>query len=320
LNPDSWKAMTDIIKHNAPAINTTHSTDIHPCPAPFSQLYITPRTLLDLRFCSYHRPIHIHDQESFYEQCPESLKTFFLKNSELNQRRVAFLKGDYEKAGCQKGCFWYQEWKTTGKGFILDEYLDSDGNPYLKKLWLSIGPDCNATCRYCLDPSEFHINFNTCSPSVMKMAESFVENGGKILLTGGEPFLPKFKLLPALERLAKIDRHKIGHFDIHTNATLLDDKCIDTILRSPVKTINISMDTLRPDLFEYLRRGCKFDTVWGNTLSLVRERNARSLSYPSIVILCAVMRDTYDHLDETISKIVDQGLEISLNALSQNPQ
>ena len=288
---------------------------IYPCPAPFSQLYVVPRKHLDLRFCSYHGPLFVTDQEAMFREGPAALKRFFSSHAELARRREAFLEGNYEKAGCPSGCFWFQKWKTSGQGFAADEYQDAEGNFRLGKLWLSVGPDCNVTCRYCLDPEEFHIDFKTCSPSVMNLARDFVAHGGEILLTGGEPFLSKFKLLPTLESLAAERHAGMGSFHIHTNATYLDEKCRDVILRAPVHAIDISMDTLRPELFEYLRRGCKFDRVWGNAQALVRERNVRGLNEPTICILCAVMRDTHDHIEETVAKVVESGMRISLNSL-----
>lgn len=287
----------------------------YPCPAPFSQLYVVPRTLLDLRFCSYHEPVFVPDQEAVYREGPEALQRFFRENPELERRRAAYLRGDYEEAGCPSGCFWFQKWKTTGNGFSPAEFQEAQGGLRLHKLWLSVGPDCNVTCRYCLEPKEFKIDFKTCSPSVMNLAEEFIAEGGQILLTGGEPFMSKFNLLPALARLAARPQEGMGSFDIHTNATYLDAEARDIILRSPVRVINISMDTLRPELFEYLRRGCKFDKVWGNALALVNERQERGLDKPYVCILCAVMRDNWDHVAETTAEVVAHGMGISLNAL-----
>lgn len=293
----------------------TQRNGSYPCPAPFSQLYMVPRALLDLRFCSYHEPVFVRDQEAFFKEGPEALQRFFEGNQELRRRRDAYLKGDYEKAGCPSGCFWFQKWKTTGKGFSREEFEDADRRLHVKRLWLSVGPDCNVTCRYCLEPKEFHIDFKTCSPSVMGLAEEFVARGNSILLTGGEPFMSKFKLLPTLERLAARSQDGMGYFDIHTNGTYLDQNCRALILRAPVNVINVSMDTLRPELFEYLRRGCKFDKVWKNVNALVRERNDLGLKKPVVIILCAVMRDTWEHIEETVQTVVDHGMGISLNAL-----
>ncbi len=75
------------------------------------------------------------------------------------------------------------------------------------------------------------------------------------------------------------------------------------------------MDTLRKDLFEYLRKGADFDKVWDNILALKKERDQLGLERPRILILCAVMTDNYSHIIETVEKAISEGLMISLNAL-----
>ncbi len=78
----------------------------YPCPAPFSQFYMVPRTLLDLRFCSYHVPVMAPDQDAFLDGGLENLQAFFRTNPELQRRREAYLKRDYfEGAGCSHHCF-----------------------------------------------------------------------------------------------------------------------------------------------------------------------------------------------------------------------
>lgn len=287
----------------------------YPCPAPFSQLYVLPRTRLDMRFCSYHEPVYVDDPSALYSGGSTKLNEFFNKNRELERRRKEYLAGNFLKgAGCSESCYWYSKWKKTGHGFSADEFVNEGGMYEVKKLWLSIGPDCNIFCRYCLDPDEFHIDYKTCDLGVMELAREFVAEGGSILLTGGEPFLPKFKLTEVLQQLT--DRGQVsGEFEIHTNGMFLNPRVRELILRGPVRSVDVSMDTLRKDLFEYLRKGAKFDTVWGNVRSLKLERDAQGLGHPRVMILCAVMTDTYDHIIETAERVVEAGLIISFNAL-----
>ncbi len=287
----------------------------YPCQAPFSQLYVLPRTMLDLRFCSYHQPVFVNDQKKMYEGGTKELNHFFNSNRELNRRREEFLKGNFiEGAGCSPDCFWFCKWKTSGEGFSPDDYKTDSGEYQIRKLWLTIGPDCNIFCRYYLDPKEFHIDYNTCDLQVMDLARDFVAQGGEILLTGGEPFLPKFKLSQVLEQLSIIEEIK-GEFENHTNGMFLNERNRNLILRGPVRSVDISMDTLRKDLFEYLRKGADFDKVWGNVLALKKERDQLGLERPRILILCAVMTDNYSYIIETVEKAISEGLMISLNAL-----
>ena len=288
----------------------------YPCPYAFTQLYMVPRTKLDLRFCSYHAPVIFDDQKAVYDRGLPGLDQILHGHPEFVRRRERYLAGDYKGAGCSENCIWFNKWKTTGKGFKLADHLGADGHFKLGKIWLSMGPDCNVTCRYCLEPGEFKMEFNTCSPDVMNVARDFVRRGGELLLTGGETFLPKWGFARILEELANWGDAK-GSISMHTNGTYLNEKNRDLLLRGPMTTVGISMDTLRKDLYEYLRRGTSYDLVWNNVTSLVRERNARGLKKPGIILLCAVMKSTAGHVVETVDRAVEAGLGISLNALFQ---
>ena len=285
-----------------------------PCPFPFSQLYMIPREYLHLSFCSYHPGVIVENQADYYNDGNAALQKFFSTNEELARRRQKFLAGDHHGAGCSPDCYWLNQWKSTGIGYDPADYRDIVGEYKLSRAWLTVGPDCNITCRYCLEPKEFVIDYNTCDATAMNVARDLVAQGGSVLLTGGEPFLPKFRLVPALEDLSRRE-NVTGWFEIHTNGMYLKPEVRDLVLRAPVKTVNVSMDTMRKELFEYLRRGGKFDLIWGNVRALREERDQRQLTRPSIVILCAVMKSTADHIIETAEIAVKEGLSISFNAL-----
>ena len=202
--------------------------------------------------------------------------------------------------------------------------------------------DCNASCRYCLEASEFKVDYGACSPQIMGLARDFVRRGGHLLLTGGEPFLPKWGFGRVLEelihepelkdkaRLVQHPRHpfdgnllingpnQMGRISLHTNGTYLNARNRDLLLRGPVFSVGISMDTLRKDLFEYLRRGTRFDQVWSNATSLLQERAERKQNLPHITILCAVMKCTSAHLRETVDLATHAGIGIGLHALFQS--
>jgi sulfatase maturation enzyme AslB (radical SAM superfamily) len=286
----------------------------YPCPFPFSQFYMIPRRQLDLRFCSYHSHVLMPDQKAVLDEGLPALGRIMNTHPELQRRRSSFMAGDFEGAGCSPSCYWLNKFRTTGAGYKLSDYQLPDGSFAVKHLWLTVGPDCNITCRYCLEPSQFEIDYKTCDPRVMDLCRDFIRQGGEVLLTGGEPFLPRFRLLEILRQLIEWGDAK-GRLQFHTNATYLNPEAREIVLRAPVFCANISMDTLRPQLFEFLRRGAKFHTVWDNVRALRRERDALGRRDPNIMILCAVMKANCDHIRETVDGVVAEGLGISLNAL-----
>jgi sulfatase maturation enzyme AslB (radical SAM superfamily) len=284
----------------------------YPCSCPFDQLYLVPRKALDLRFCSYHAPQYIELTE-LLEGGVAALDKAFETHPALAEARARFLAGEYLQAGCSPGCHPLCAFQTTDRGVAAPVRESAAATPALKRLWISIGPDCNLRCRYCLDPEHFEIDYNTCDPRVLSILPAFVERGGEVLVTGGEPFLPKFKFADILRQLRGCDSG--GLIRIQTNGTYLDEKTRRLILEAPVATVNISFDTVRPELFEYLRHGARFQTVWNNMLALKAERDALGLNRPFLVVLCAVLRANYDHLFETVEAVAAQGIPISLNAL-----
>jgi molybdenum cofactor biosynthesis enzyme MoaA len=289
----------------------------YPCPSPFRQLYLVPRGNLDVRFCSYHPPVFFDHQATLYREGIDAFDRILNTDETLRRRRALFLEGRYAEAGCSENCGWYNRWKVTGQGHRLTDYLGADDRFRLGNIWLSLGPDCNVTCRYCLEPAEFHTDFRTCNPAIMPLARDFVRRGGDLLLTGGETFLPKWGFAQVLEDLVAGGTAR-GQISLHTNGTYLNERNRDLLLRGPLWSVGISMDTLRPDLYEYLRRGTRFEHVWRNATRLLQERTARSQQLPHVTLLCAVMKCTSDHLRETVDRATQAGFGISLNALFQS--
>ncbi|MBE7498732.1 MAG: radical SAM protein [Verrucomicrobiales bacterium] len=302
---------------DCPQLRERYGAREYPCPSPFRQLYLVPRRNLDVRFCSYHPPVFFDHQESLYREGIDAFDCILNTNETLRRRRGLFLEGRYLEAGCSENCGWYNRWKVTGQGHRLTDYLRADDQFRLGNIWLSMGPDCNVTCRYCLEPAEFHTDFRTCSPAVMSLARDFVRRGGDLLLTGGETFLPKWGFARILVDLVAGETAR-GKISLHTNGTYLNERNRDLLLRGPLWSVGISMDTLRPELYEYLRRGTRFEHVWRNATRLLQERATRGQQLPHITLLCAVMKCTSGHLRETVDRATQAGFGISLNALFQS--
>lgn len=284
----------------------------YPCANPFSQLYLIPRDKLYVRFCPFHKTMNaIEDYENFgYEElCRE-----FTEGQEENDVRNKFLRGDFKGAGCPESCECMAAYRMGKSKVDADLYREKDGGFSFTKANLSLGPDCNIRCRYCLDTDNFEVDFGSCNPKFADFIVPFVHNGGHLLLTGGETFLPKWGFKEKLQELAKLENNK-GGIEVFTNATLLDEEVCEAILAAPVDFVGISMDTCRPELFEYIRRGSTFEQVHSNAKRLLEMRNNRGLSSPRIRILCAVLKSTADHLEETVDYYLNEGFELSLNIL-----
>jgi cyclic pyranopterin phosphate synthase len=98
------------------------------------------------------------------------------------------------------------------------------------------------------------------------LAKIFVQHGvNKIRLTGGEPLVRK-DFEEIVRRLAALPVELM----MTTNGILLK-KNIYFLKESGFKSINVSLDTLKPDKFLKITRRNAFSEVWDNILLLVEE-------------------------------------------------
>ena len=124
-------------------------------------------------------------------------------------------------------------------------------------LRLSVTDRCDLRCVYCMAE---HMQFLPKAEVLTleeldRIASVFVSLGvRKLRLTGGEPLVRK-GLLGLVESLSRhLRTGALDELTLTTNATRLAQFAPD-LARLGVKRINVSMDTLRPDLFERLTRG-----------------------------------------------------------------
>jgi len=284
----------------------------YPCANPFSQLYLIPRDKLYIRFCPFHATMA--EVDDYEELGYEGLEDIFRNNENVQNIRQKFLCGDFKGAGCPDSCEYMAAFRVREEGILAEDYLNCEGNFTFKKANLSLGPDCNIRCRYCLDTDNFEVDFGSCRPKFADFIVPFVHGGGRLLLTGGETFLPKWGLVEKLNELAGMGDNK-GGIEVYTNGTLLDEAACDAVLASPVSFVGISMDTSRPELFNYIRRGSTFEQVYTNAKRLLKKRNQLGRKTPHIAILCAVLKSTAEYLEETADFFLNDGFGLSLNIL-----
>ncbi len=155
-------------------------------------------------------------------------------------------------------------------------------------LRISLTERCNLRCQYCmpeegvpLQPHEKILTFE----EIERITRLFVQEGvNKIRLTGGEPLLRK-DVDDLIARLGALEGLKT--FAITTNGLLVPKK-IDHLRRSGINLMNISLDTLDPDKFEFITRRKGFDIVM-RAIDLAIEKG-----YSPIKINCVVMNKFND--------------------------
>ena len=146
---------------------------------------------------------------------------------------------------------------AAAQGALVDSH-----NRRVSYLRLSITDRCDLRCTYCMPermtflPRKDVLSFEELDELVAAFASFGVD---KLRITGGEPLVRK----DVMELLARFARH-LGHglreLTLTTNGTLLS-KYAGELSAIGVRRINVSLDTLKRDLFEKIARRDMLDDV-----------------------------------------------------------
>ncbi len=136
-------------------------------------------------------------------------------------------------------------------------------------LRISLTDNCNLRCFYCMPEEDYH--FTPASQlmqatEIEALSKIFVAAGvTKIRLTGGEPLVRKdaADIILALSQLPV-------QLTLTTNGTRLH-QFVDVLQEAKIRSLNISLDTLQPEKFNFITRRAQFDTVWQNVHLLLEK-------------------------------------------------
>ncbi len=149
-----------------------------------------------------------------------------------------------------------------------DPLVDGFGRT-VRYLRVSVTDRCDLRCVYCMAE---HMTFLPKAEVLSleeldRIASAFVGLGTrKIRLTGGEPLVRK-GFLTLVERLARhLEAGALEELTLTSNGTRLSTFAPD-LARLGIRRINVSVDTLKPDLFRSLTRGGDLRQVLGGIVA-----------------------------------------------------
>ena len=153
-------------------------------------------------------------------------------------------------------------------------------------LRISVTDACNLGCVYCMPDGENHTtakNKLMTADEIDKIAAVFTGLGiNKIRLTGGEPLFRK-DIKEIILSLSKLP----VELSISTNA-FFADKYIDVFKEADIRSVNVSLDSLKADEFNFLTKREHFDKILSNIhLLLESELNVK--------VNIVVMKGINDH-------------------------
>ena len=139
--------------------------------------------------------------------------------------------------------------------------IDSYGRE-INYLRLSVTECCNLRCRYCMPKSGIckkkHEDMLTEEEMIQAVRAAAFLGIKKVRITGGEPLVKK-NIISICRNVA--DVHGIEEVCITTNGIGLS-KLAERLKEAGVKRINISLDTLKEEKYNYLTRVGNFQEAW----------------------------------------------------------
>jgi len=129
----------------------------------------------------------------------------------------------------------------------------------------------------------------------------------------GEAFILNDELW---DRLNYADQVGCKNLVLNSNGTLLDRyDNIDKVLRSPLKRFILSLDGLKPETFEKIREKAKYDVVYPAVEKLLKERERRGQTYPTITCQFSVMPDNASEADDYFHYWTSRGAEVKIRPM-----
>ncbi|XP_022793857.1 molybdenum cofactor biosynthesis protein 1-like [Stylophora pistillata] len=186
----------------------------------------------------------------------------------------------------------------------LSDFLTDKFGRHHTYLRISLTERCNLRCQYCMPEEGVELSPNSellTTEEIVSLAKLFVGEGiNKIRLTGGEPLVRK-DIVELCEELGRIEG--LETLAMTTNGITLARK-LPQLKRVGLNLLNISLDTLVPQKFEFVTRR----KGWHKVMESID--CALELGYNPVKVNCVVMRglnedEVCNFVEMTQNKAID---------------
>jgi len=168
--------------------------------------------------------------------------------------------------------------------------------PFPRRMNIETTSICNLDCIMCPTQSKAREDGTMSMELFKQLADEIAVHGADLvwLHAWGEPLVDKL----LFERIDYIKQYSsIKNVVISTNATLLRGEKAVRLARSPLDTVVFSLDGVKAETYEPIRRGARFSVVMENVREFLEAREAESGRGPRAVFQIIAMRDTVEEIE-----------------------
>ena len=186
------------------------------------------------------------------------------------------------------------------------ELIDSFGRR-ISYVRMSVTDRCDFRCRYCMAeemsfrPSSELLSFD----EIEALVDLLIARGvSKLRLTGGEPLVRR-GILDLIERLGTRVGQGLDELTLTTNGSQLASAA-ESLARSGVRRINVSLDSLDPDRFAHITRRGRLEQVLAGVAA------ARAAGLAVKINMVALKGLNEDEIEPMLRWCGSQGFELTL--------
>lgn len=227
-----------------------------------------------------------------------NLHTNFQRNAEA-ANPMPKEQDETENLGNNKRQFFKTENILPFSSFLTDKF--GRQHTYLR---ISLTERCNLRCQYCMPQEGVQLNPTASlltTSEIVYLVKLFVSQGvDKIRLTGGEPLVRQ----DVVDIVGAIKDLGVKSIAMTTNGLLLAKK-LPSLKEKGLSMLNISLDTLVPQKFEFISRRKGWDRVMAS-INL-----ALQMGFSPVKINCVVMRGlNEDEIVDFVALTEDKNLDV----------
>ncbi len=280
------------------------------CHAPFTNLYFSYGGKIGV--CCYNR-------DNIFGNWPSTSIS-----DAWNSEQMKDLRNKMQKCDLSAGCYCCQvQWEEKAYTTVLARNYDyfQPAGDYPVSMEFELSNRCNLECIMCSEENSSKIAKNKLGQEekILPYNDEFVEELREFIphlkstkFMGGEPFL-----IPVYYKIWDliIELNPACEIVVQTNGTILNDKIKD-LLEKGNFSISVSIDSIKKETYEQIRKGAKFEEVMNNLnyfIDFCQQKNR------FIGIACCFIQQNWNEIPDFINHFNKLQIPLTFNRVWSPP-